>query len=231
MMRRLGIAMFMTSVVMLWGPDAYAGGYGSIGSAWKVNTYEHEMTFAVPSNDPKNYDVLFISETAWIDNLGVCRNNGGQITFIPGGGQSDPLATIRPDLLQTTVASDDCKKSGGSNTCTEKVVYISRLSDIPPDFSTSGQFPACTGLATASQCFLTLLGLPLDFQCQNQNGTLIQVITREVCARVTARKCGSKGCSDEASEFYRFTFPSFDQPNEALFTAVKDATCEAELTP
>jgi hypothetical protein len=224
--------MFMTAVVVLWGPDAYAGGYSTIGSAWKVNTYEHLMSFQVPSSDPKNYTVLFISETAWVDNVGVCRNNGGQITFVPGGGQSDPLATIRPVPVEVTVLPDVCTKSGGSNACTETATYYSKLSEIsalnPSDFP-----PACTalGLTDPSECFHAYLGLPLNFQCQNQNGILIQAITREVCARVTAKKCGSKGCSEEATDFYRFTFPSFIQPEGALFTAVQDATCEAELTP
>jgi hypothetical protein len=221
-MRRLGIAMLMAAGAMLWGNDAYAGGYGSIGSGWTVNTYTHSMTFLAPQADVKNDTVLFISRTAWVNNLAVCRNNGGKVTFIPGGGQSDPLGIINPAQLVTQVTPTECTKNGSQNVCNDSVTYISKVGEVVP----SDHQPECNGL-TQNQCFLVLLDLPLDFECQNNNGLLVQVITREVCAEVTASKNGV----DQVSQFYRFTFPSFNQPELATFTSQVDPTCQNVLGP
>jgi len=224
------LSLLLSALVVLnFAHDANAGGYGSLGSAWTVNTYHHDMSFIAPSSDVKNQQVLFISDTTWYDNIAVCQNNGGSTTLSPGIGQSDPFRILNPDALQALVTPDDCDKKSGA--CTDSVTYVNKVSDLedPARFA----FFQCAGDSTnffdRLACFYQILNLTPQEQaaCQNKNGTLVEVRTKGVCAITTARKCDSKGCTDEAAQGYRFTYPSFTQPAGAVFTATKDDNCTA----
>jgi hypothetical protein len=230
-MKRLGVQTLMAVVAMLSASNAFAGGYGSLGSAWYVNTYSHQMSFQAPYSDVKNNTVLFISDTVWYDNLAVCQNNSGKVTFVPGGGQSDPFQIVNPGALQTVAdQTADCQKQGTNNICTDTVSYFSKLSEIETAYQQNHIPAGCLISDTPYQCFLKLLGLDpnLVFQCQNQNGSLVQIVTKGVCAIVTARKCDTQGCTDETFKGYRFTYPSFNQPETTppiSFTATPDDNC------
>jgi hypothetical protein len=189
------------------------------------------MDFNTPQADVKNNVVQFLSETALYDNLFVCRNNGGQITFQPGGGQSDPgFFTIPRSILSDAVAPDDCHHTGSVNDCQQTVTYVSKLEDVPPPPNLP---TTCTnaGFTTQYGCFLFLLGLiqtpAQTLTCQNDNGIIIQLITKGVCARQTALKDNTA----QANGLFRYTFPSFTQPPLAVFSSTPstEATCGACL--
>jgi hypothetical protein len=223
-------SVFLFSLVILsLAQDANAGGYGSIGSAWTFNTYHHDMSFIAPASDVKNQEVLFISDTTWYDNIAVCRNKGGSITLSPGVGQSDPFRIVNPESLTARVTEDECVKAGqGNGACTESVTYINRVADLEDQdlflaFCGTGPNTPETRLA----CFWDALQLTPQERsaCQNTNGVLVEVRTKGVCAITTARRCGSTGCTDEVEQGYRFTFPNFNPPPDAVFTATKDDNC------
>lgn len=230
---RLGIVMFVVSFGMIWAGQAYAGGYTSLGGAFYVNTYGNAMDFDAPQSDVKFHVVDYLSEILLYDNLAVCQNNGGNFTYKPGNGQTDPGALTRPKpLLTTQVTTGDCKKTGSVNDCQESVLYLSKLQDVVERFRDNIPNHLCSPTVPAPYsddaygCYLYLLGLPADFQCQNSNGILIEFVTKGVCARQTARKDGSP----QASQSYQYTYPVFSpQPENASFSSTMSATCGACL--
>jgi hypothetical protein len=215
---RIGLFLF-AFVALSFAQNANAGGYPSIGSGWTIQTYDHSMTFAVDTGDLNSpgTKIAFISDTVWYDNLAVCQNNSGKVTFVPGGGQSDPFGFVSPLAQEVFVGDQEspgtCDNGNGSTrACTEQVTYVSKQSDLP------AQLPdACftAGAETPYTCFQFLLGLIPDpnLTCQNKNGRLVELRTKGVCAIVSARVDKTNGSTfPNPGVGYQFTFPSFIQP-------------------
>jgi hypothetical protein len=216
------MGMFAVVVACLCTTDAGAGGYGSLGSAWYVNTYSHDMLFSTIPGDVNNEKVFFQSFTKWYDVQFVCRTKGGAITLAPGIGQSD-LGFVIPDFLTAPVGTGNCQPGGD---CTATVTYPSRVDEVHLYKSVLAQQGICSLSDSDSICFQKLYNLS-TLQCQNKQGTLVEIRTKGVCAVQTAIKCDSTGanCTPQASQGYNFVAQTFD-PATAVFTFTEVDSCE-----
>jgi hypothetical protein len=231
-------AVLIAATITMGTGLAHAGGYTFLGSAWSYNTYNNDVNFLAPSSDVKNKNVFFRSESAWLDNVFVCKTAGGSTTLSPGVGQADPGSKLFPAPVVVPVTTDDCTKSGGSGNCTETAVYVSIITDATPEVCAQTPFPT-----DQYQCFQYLVGLEPDpkLTCQNSQGTLHEVRTKNVCTLLSAHKCDSPNfesdpsCSTEASQFVNYTFPTFNQTVGDTFTASTSpaavAFCQTQFQP
>jgi hypothetical protein len=209
MFKRLVLVGILASSVVLMLNNESMAQYNYLGGGWWFGTYHNSITFTVPGNDQKNYTILFVSDTTWYDNLIVCKNKGGNITYSPGIGMVSKSGTVVP------ISNDECIKNGK---CTGEVDFPNQVSDFA-----NGGF-GCTG--DPQQCFLDFFSLN-DFHCRNKNDTPVQVLTKGVCTIASAETCDSSGCFAQADQGVRFSFNSFNPPPGALFNMVRDDTCIA----
>jgi hypothetical protein len=221
--RFLSIGLFSLACLGIVRTEARAQ-YEYLGSGWDfcaefgICSYHHSMRFKVPGTS----NIFFLSDAVWYDNLVVCKNKGGNITFNPGIGQITTEGTAQVSLR------DPCLNRGKGGECTETVVYATSVAELQNDPILLMSCQAAVGdtTLTAQQCFLRFYGLE-NFHCRNTNDTPIEVRTKGVCAVATAQTCSGSSCTTEAQQGVRFTFPSFDQFPGDSFTAQDDASCVA----
>jgi hypothetical protein len=234
MLKRLTfITLLGVSAIVMWRNEVQAQ-YNYGGGGWIVNTYNHQMTFTgVKGSDFKNFTILFLSKSVWYDNaVSCCVGKNCNEPLSPGIGHFTLGGSVTP-LLDTF-----CKRQGK---CTGTVEYPSSVADLQndPDLladcqaAVCAQYNVCSSL-TPQQCFNWLFfGTAENQHCRNQNDVVVRIFTKGVCTTATPETCTDltepidpDTCTQQNDPVgVRYTFPSFDQPAGAQFTAVRDDTC------
>jgi len=215
------VGLLAMSTIAVFSNDAKAQ-YSYLGSGWKVNTYEHSMSFKVPGNVVNDGSLFFLSDAVWYDNEVVCKNKGGNITFSPG------IGLVSTEGIANLGLQNGCvnRESGGE--CTASVLYPNSVAELESDATLLAACNAAVGETnlTAQQCFLRFFGLE-NFHCRTRNDTPIQIRTKGVCTTATASTCEGSSCTDQLTQGVRFTFPSFQQNPLEFFAVQLDNSCVA----
>ena len=120
------VGLLAMSTVAAFSTDASAQ-YSYLGSGWKINTYEHSMSFKVPGSVVNNGSLFFLSDAVWYDNQVVCKNKGGNISFSPG------IGLISTEGIANLGLQNGCvnRESGGE--CTATVLYPNSVAELESD--------------------------------------------------------------------------------------------------
>ncbi len=120
------VGLLAMSTVAVFSTDASAQ-YSYLGSGWKINTYEHSMSFKVPGSVVNNGSLFFFSDAVWYDNQVVCKNKGGNISFSPG------IGLISTEGIANLGLQNGCvnRESGGE--CTATVLYPNSVAELESD--------------------------------------------------------------------------------------------------
>jgi len=246
------LMLFVFLAVVGWSSSAYAQW---LGTAVRWNTISHEGLYNFESGDVNNPNtqLFFLSDVVEYDNLAICVNKGKNITFVPGGGQSDPFRVLRPRTVQVAIDKNNCGQNGNpANACPGVAVYFTTFFEVDtrysnpnnPDFAAvraACNISQITGAPVKDQsymCYQYLLGIPAieldaNLGCQNKSGRVTEVRSEGICAQLSSNRITQtqpNGEELDPGDVIRFTLPNFNPTPGQLYDAHTDGASVTACT-